>query len=298
MHNIDSHGVVIQDIQRMLQKFEEAKSWLESFGLNVTSARFQKYKKIIANKYLSDIFRGLTDIDVLWALAELYDILEIYQFLESADKNQIKSALKHVNSGPYLLSDEKNDGGTIHGRNFTFELYTAARFIRAGIAAEFVTDADINFIFEDAGILVECKRINSESNMENLISKAFEQIKKRCSVENNTFGLIAISISKLIWKIQKDLGQECYGDIEKIQKNMAIFANDFSYNLRSIYEDETPACIGIIFHYKVPFFRKENGFPVFINRFSYVPFTKHSFGHKKLSSSLSKALRSSVYKNG
>ena len=59
MHNIDSHGVVIQDIQRMLQKFEEAKSWLESFGLNVTSARFQKYKKIIADKYLSDKFDGV-----------------------------------------------------------------------------------------------------------------------------------------------------------------------------------------------------------------------------------------------
>jgi len=298
MHSIDSYGMMKKNIQGMLHEFEEAKSWLESFGLNVAPARFQKYKKIIAGKYFNDNVRELPDIDVLWALAELHDILEIYQFLEHADRSQIKAALKHVNSGPYLLSDEKNDGGTIHGRNFTFELYTAARLIRAGISAEFVTDADINFIVEDADILVECKRINSENNIESLISKAFEQIEKRCSVENDTFGLVAISISKLIWKVQENMGPGYYGDVEKIQRDMAVFAHEFSNNLRILYENETPACMGIIFHYKVPFFRRGNGFPAFINRFSYVPFTKHSVRHNEVSSSLSKALSVSVYKNG
>lgn len=298
MHNIDSYGMMKKDIQGMLNDFEKAKLWLESFGLNVAPARFQKYKKIITDKYFNNNVRELPDIDVLWALTELHDILEIYQFLEQADRSQIKAVLKHVNSGPYLLSDEKNDGGTIHGRNFTFELYTAARVVRAGIAAEFVTDSDINFIVEDADVLVECKRINSENNVEILISKAFEQIEKRCSVENDTFGLVAISISKLIWKVKVDLDQGCYGDIEIIQKNMAVFAHEFSNNLRVLYENKTPACMGMIFHYKVPFFRKENGFPVFINRFSFVPFTKHSVRHKEVSSSLSKALSLSVYKNG
>ncbi|MBV1911852.1 MAG: hypothetical protein KUG78_21340 [Kangiellaceae bacterium] len=298
MYNVDSYGVMKKDIQGMLNEFDEARSWLESFGINVAPARFQKYRKIIEGKYFKDNNKEVSDEDVLWALTELHDLLEIHRYLGSADRNQIKESLKYVNSGPALLADEKNDGGTIHGRNFSFELYTAARVIRAGIAAEFVTDADINFKVKEADVLVECKRIGSERNMEQLISKAFDQINKRCSNEKDTFGLVAISISKLIWRAKDDLGQGNYADIETMQRNFSAFAHEFSNNLRIFYEDKTPICVGMIFHYKVPFLRKENGFPAFINRFSYVPFTKHSIRHKQISLSMSEALSSSVYKNG
>ena len=103
--------------------------------------------------------------DKLWAYTELHDLVEIYENLGNLKSAKLLDLLKTVAKGPSLLREEGNSGGSIHGRNFTFELYTASRLARAEFTTTFDTESDVNFICKDKLIHVECKRVNSPDSL-------------------------------------------------------------------------------------------------------------------------------------
>ncbi|MFS6652685.1 hypothetical protein, partial [Staphylococcus aureus] len=96
-------------------------------GIKVNPTRFQKYKKVIEQslRASSAPYDPEEDFNLLWAIVELHDLLDIHQNLRQARDARIVESLRKVATGPTLLEDEQSDGGNIHGRNFTFELYTA-----------------------------------------------------------------------------------------------------------------------------------------------------------------------------
>ena len=293
---IDSHGLKNQKIVAMLEEYDQARIWLESIGVRVAVTRFQKYRKCIEHAFLKNSFKSPSDPEVLWALAELHDLLDIYLYLKPLDESRVNDTLKKIKGGPALLVDEKNDGGSVHGRNFTFELYTASRFMRGGLNVSWYSEADINLLVRGTNVHVECKRVVSEKNLEKLVEKALHQVDTRCSSCPNDRGIVALSISKLAWKAQQKLDIGCYSEVDTMQAVLAPVAQNFSKELTSRYLDYSKKNIGIMFHYKLPFFRKSNGEPAIINRFSYVPFSKKGTEDRLISDEFSKALKASVYK--
>lgn len=233
--------------------------------------------------------------DTLWAIAELHDLLEISKYLRDVEHEGIKNTLNWLKKGPSLLSGEPKDGGGIHGRNFTFELYASSRFLRAGLDVSYQSDADLNIVIANRLLHVECKRAVTENNLEGLIEKAIEQIDKSCEGNDTDRGVIALSLSKLFWMMQEELNQGNVADENELQSLLHPVSEKIAMDIKVRYATKSDNVLGVIFHYKMPFYRRSNGFPAFINRFSFVSFSELGTANKAISNELSNCLKKSVY---
>lgn len=288
MYLIDSFGRNIQTFDETIKKFEEAKSWLESKGIRVNSSRFQKNKKLLLKNSPSTTDQ---DFELLWANAELHDLSEIHSYLSNIDSSNLTDSLRKIVKGPVLLAQEKKDGGSIHGRNFSFELYTASRLAKAGYDVTFDTDADINFIKSEVLFHVECKRVISENNMDSLIEKAIKQIDKRCS--DNDRGIVAVSVSKLVYKAIQIGAKGSHADLEEMQEVMRPMVGKWSQLIQHHYSQRSSNVVGLILHYKMPLRDQKTGAAAFLNRFAMVPFNNGN-ENNILAYGISESLRSSV----
>lgn len=294
---MDAYGKKEQTIESMINDFDAANNWLKNVGVNISPGRFQSYRKKIDNALRQGKFFSpdAYDSDLLWAIAELHDLLEIYNNLKYFDCNVIKRTLWWLKKGPPLLAEEPRDGGKIHGRNYAFELYTASRFLRAGLDVSYQSKADINLTIMDTLIHVECKRSLSENNLEALIEKAINQIDNSCRNNSTHRGIVALSLSKYIWSVQQELSQGNVADEKNMRSLLHPVSQLIADEIRSRYSSSSDKVIGLIFHYKVPFYRKSDGFPACVNRFSFVPFSAHGSVNKAISDKMSEHFKQSMY---
>jgi hypothetical protein len=200
--------------------------------------------------------------------------------------------------GHHLLSEEKTDGKSVQGRNFTFELYTASRLARAGFDVTFDTDADVNFQIAGSMVHVECKRVNSPDNMHNLIDQAFKQVERRCQIPDDS-GLVAISMSKLVSIAleQESIDKGTYADFEELQQYMRVLVGKWGQLLHHHYSNKSKKCFGMILHYKMPFRDRKTGAVAFLNRFSLIGFRSTPENENRvnyLSSKLSNSIQSNI----
>ncbi|MBR9910421.1 MAG: hypothetical protein GYB33_08740 [Gammaproteobacteria bacterium] len=297
MSTVDAFGIKEKMFDDMVYEYEEAKQWLENLGVKIESGRFQSYKKLIVQSLRSGRFNSpdTNNADTLWAIAELHDLLEISKYLRDVEHEGIKNTLNWLKKGPSLLSGEPKDGGGIHGRNFTFELYASSRFLRAGLDVSYQSDADLNIVIANTLLHVECKRAVTENNLEGLIEKAIEQIDKSCEGNDTDRGVIALSLSKLFWMMQEELNQGNVADENELQSLLHPVSEKIAMEIRVRYATKSDKVLGVIFHYKMPFYRRSNGFPAFINRFSFVSFSEPGTINKAISNELSNCLKKSVY---
>lgn len=297
MNTVDVFRIKEKVFDDMVHEYEEAKQWLENLGVKIESGRFQSYKKLIVQSLRSGRFNSpdTSNTDTLWAIAELHDLLEISKYLRDVEHEGIENTLNWLKKGPSLLSSEPKDGGGIHGRNFTFELYMSSRFVRAGLDVSYQSDADLNIVIADTLLHIECKRAVTENNLKGLIGKAIEQIDKSCDGNDTDRGVIALSLSKLFWIMQEEFNQENVADENELQSLLHPVSEKIAMEIRVQYATKSDNVLGVIFHYKIPFYRRSNGFPAFINRFSFVSFSEPGTTNKAISNELSNCLKNSVY---
>lgn len=298
--SIDAVGKKEQMFEEMLNNYDNAKVWFEGLGIKIALGRFQSYRELIDQSLKDGKLNSpdVNDSDTLWAIAELHDLLDIYEYLNGLDPSIIKKTLNWLKKGPALLSDEPNDGGGIHGRNFTFELYTTSRFLRAGLDVGYHSEADVNISLLNTLIHVECKRAVTKSNIEDLIEKAIYQIDRSCKGNPSDRGLIVLSLSKLFWKAQEELNQGNVADESELQSLLEPISQTIAETISAKYCNKSENVIGLVFHYKVPFYRRSNGFPAIINRFSFVTFSAHGTNNRSISDKLSEHYKQSMYHSG
>jgi len=80
-----------------------------------------------------------------------------------------------------------------HSKNILFELEVAGSF-RKIFKDTYLDEPDIVVPFESGNVGIACKKIVSEKNFQNLLSKAVKQIKDN----NFIFGIVAINIDNLL----------------------------------------------------------------------------------------------------
>jgi hypothetical protein len=270
---IDGSKLHQRNFTDMLAQYEEAKAWMETLGIKVSRTRFQRYKESIEKSLQpsSAPYNLDQDQNLLWAIAEIHDLLDIHFNLKDMRDVRLVESLKKIIKGPTLLEGEKADGGSIHGRNFTFELYAASRLARAGFPIEFNTLADANFRVHGSQMHLECKRIMSENNMEDCIELACKQIATRCQDNQADRGIVAVSISKLVWKALRDAAPGVHADIAKIRPAMIASLDKWGPEITKSFKRFNQHTIAILLHYKMPFRRRPDGAPAFLNRFSVYP---------------------------
>ncbi len=178
-------------------------SWLSSVRATITGTRFEKILETlgdIVDYAANERFDELVDKygnAVLWtALSEAAQFRKIYKKIGHFRRHQLQQrAVRQITSGPFNSWDEDNDGGSIHGRNFLFELETAALFSVPGIKVTGFNDVD--FRFSKKTFNVQCKRPQSAARIEANVDKAISQIKKQIGYNQKKYGIIAINIDKL-----------------------------------------------------------------------------------------------------
>lgn len=290
MYLIDVFGRNEKSFDEVMDSYEEAKRWLEEKGIRVNPTRFEKNRKLIQKVGSANTEE---DFRILWANAELHDICEIHQRLATIDSARLTETLRKSVTGHELLSEERNDGGSVHGRNFTFELYTASRIARCGYEVTFDTDSDINFLEDGRLIHVECKRVVSENRLDALIVEAMHQIDKRCEDSPTDRGIVAVSLSKLVSKALNIEAKGTYGDLAEMQKVMRVLIGKWSQLIKLRYSALSVQTIGVILHYKMPLRDSKTGGTAFLNRFSMISFD-NSAENKVLEATFSSRMRESV----
>lgn len=187
----------------LLSDLTAMESWLNKVRAAITETRFEKILETLRDivDYARDErFDELVEKygnTVLWtALSEASQFRIVYKKFGHVSRNKLRQrTIRQITSGPFHNWDEESDGGSIHGRNFLFELETAALLAVPGIKV--IGFNDVDFRFSKKTFNVQCKRPQSEARIEANVEKAINQIKKQIGYSRKKYGIIAINIDKL-----------------------------------------------------------------------------------------------------
>ena len=135
--------------------------------------------------------------ELLWSMVESTEFIEATTALRDRNCEIPSSLLEMALKGPadpYL-----EDADSSKGRNAMFEITLAGRFASAGLDPVIGGEPDICFEFNSRNVLVQCKRVLSDSAVERRVNEARQlerDLRKR--LEPADCGIVAISVSKLI----------------------------------------------------------------------------------------------------
>ena len=180
-----------------LLKLQQACEWLQ-----IERGRALKYLRLLEE---FDSVDPLLDEHIL-AYYESYEIIELFQLWEKRInefpglKDKIQMSCKR---GPIISDDECVSSSSNRARNDAFGFVLAGRFLSAGISVENVdgissfpvrrySEVDFSFVWEGICFNVECKRIQSQTQLMKRVRKARQQLSQ---IEG--FGIIAIDCSVL-----------------------------------------------------------------------------------------------------
>ncbi|MGU9821045.1 hypothetical protein [Pseudomonas sp. LF090] len=187
------------------RKFMEACAWLDSLGIEYSRTRVGSYGKIFGAlaKHqqagtLETFYNEHSFESWVNAAHEVAEIVRIYEGLGEQSDPSLTVRLKNALKGQelYVLDSENRSG-----RDFSFELSTAAKFVRAGLTVDFGHDADLKVKMDGFTLFVECKRLKSIQKIQKRIKEGLSQLHKRyvkSEQPSTARGLLALSIGKTI----------------------------------------------------------------------------------------------------
>lgn len=187
------------------RKLGEACAWLDALGIEYSRTRVGRYEKIfgaLAKHQIAGTLDSFIDGHPLktWVNAahEVAELVRMYEGLSGQFDSSLIGRLKDSLKGQelYVLDFENRSG-----RDFSFELATAAKFVKAGLAVDFGHDADIKVQINGFTFFVECKRLKSAKKIKRRIKDGINQLNRRyVESENPTTarGMLVLSSGKTI----------------------------------------------------------------------------------------------------
>ncbi|EKZ98812.1 hypothetical protein D769_13406 [Cupriavidus sp. HMR-1] len=253
----------------LVERADGALKWLVSKGVRVDATRTQKLMKSISQ--MSDAVRSgkaqEPNLGQLWEISELDDLIQIATQLEHIDDPRFLATLAKVTGGPHLLEEEKTTGGSIQGRNATFELFAAARFTRAGLPALFKSDADATIETPLGAVALECKRIAAAEKLERNIGEAASQIMNRISNDGIKAGIVCVSLSRLVHQIALENRGNIFADTSEFRDMLRAMLASWGPAITAACGHLAPSVLAIGMHYKLPFIDKSTCAPTMLSRF-------------------------------
>ncbi|MNV09380.1 hypothetical protein D3C71_998690 [compost metagenome] len=244
-----------EKLSTTLKKYVEALNWLDSKGFNIGPSRLKRYQthyeSLIHNWGNETILEIVTNKNYASAIYEAYEVIEIKDKLEEIECKEVYESLKKSLSGVELYSDELSIAKPSSARNFSFELYMARYFKRAGYDLNFNTIADFNAHNAEDSIFVECKRPAKEETVGKNIENALKQSMKRF-IENdcrNQKGVAAIDLTALI---NPNLNFLVTDDINAVPAILKKSDNESSPEVKRHFDKYGEHCISVMFHWRVP----------------------------------------------
>ncbi|MFQ2636772.1 hypothetical protein ACK3ZK_18020 [Aeromonas caviae] len=186
-------------------KLYKACAWLDDLGIAFSRTRIGRYRELfgaLARCQLAGRLEAFYDeysfeswVNAAYEVAEL---TRIYEGLSGQVDQAFVSRLREAVKGQelYVLDSEHRSG-----RDFSFELSMAAKFVSAGFAVDFGHDADLRIPLNGLTLFVECKRLKSRQQIQKRIKEGVKQLHKRyvkSEGPNEARGMLAISIGKTV----------------------------------------------------------------------------------------------------
>ncbi|BBA33266.1 hypothetical protein sS8_1306 [Methylocaldum marinum] len=187
------------------RKLGEACAWLDALGIEYSRTRVGRYEKIfgaLARHQLAGTLDAFYDEHSFesWVNAahEVAELVRMYEGLSGQFDPSLIGRLKDSLKGQelYVLDSENRSG-----RDFSFELATAAKFVNVGFAVDFGHDADLKVQMNGFTFFVECKRLKSAQKIQRRIKDGLDQLHKRYVKSENPSmarGMLALSIGKTV----------------------------------------------------------------------------------------------------
>jgi len=246
-----------EELSSIIRKYEDALAWLSEKGLNIGPTRLNKYqthyRSLLENWGKETIREIINNKNYASAIHETYEVIEIKEKLEEFDCKEVHESLKKSLSGLELYSDDASSSKPSSARDFSFELFMARYFKRAGYNLNFNTVADFNAHDTDDSIFVECKRPAKEETVGKNIKKALKQSMKRF-IENdskNQKGIAAIDLTALLNPGQEFLVTD---DLDVISDALKEADKVYSPEVKRHFDEYGEHCLSVIFHWRVPVF--------------------------------------------
>ncbi|NQY50580.1 MAG: hypothetical protein HRT50_16055 [Colwellia sp.] len=280
-----------------LVKYQEALNWLETKGFNVKSSRLakyaQNYQKLLDN-WLEETFREkIENKSYSSSVYEIHEIIEIHKRLVEFDCKEVNESLKKVLSGVELYEEDGLKTKPSSARDFSFELYMASYFKRAGYNLSFNTIADFNASDSKDSFFVECKRPAKEETLGKNIEKALKQSVKRF-VSDSKFiqkGVAAIDISHLL-----NPNHEFYvvKDLNETSEYLKVADEVYSPIIKENFDKYGENCIAVILNWRLPLLHIPNQQLGLYNRVFSVPIFNPNSTSEEAFQRMSNKLKSSV----
>lgn len=219
----------------------KAIDWLREQGLNVNSSRY-----VAIMRDLGEFGTGQYPAELIWGMSEVDTLYRVY--LDVLKEQEIgKENVRKLLNGAKFLKEEKL-GASENSRNYLFELTLAGILSKSGAKIDFDTVADFKFSLPMGSIgYVECKRVSSETKLEDNIDEAYDQIQLRCT--ENDVGIVGIDISRLMWKHLKE--QLIVSSLQDISPYLKTVFNKITEHVTGRYRFNNS--VMIIGYYCIPF---------------------------------------------
>lgn len=284
-------------LTKTLERYTDALRWLKSKGLNVNATRLGKYtdhyQQLIDNWGRESFAQIAHNKNYASAIHEIHEIIEIKEKLSEFDCKEVYESLKKTASGLELYSNEVDCLKPSSARDFSFELYMARYFKRAGYTLNFNTIADFNAHDEHDSIFVECKRPAKEETIGKNIEKALKQAMKRFKVDDNRNqkGVAAIDITLLMNPNNEFMITD---NISEVSKRLREADDKISPPIKRFFDKYGADCISVIFHWRLPLIHTVEECVGLYERHFSVPIFSHGTSSEQVFNRMNEKLNSSV----
>lgn len=192
----------------ILIEYRLALKWMKTIGVKIDKGRTLHYERVI--RFWTEAYQTASFDECkkdfpqfVSSILEIHDFLYIYKVFRCKNALELEGLVITLNkavNGPIYLGDESPD--STKARNFLFEALVAARLNAPthGSTVNFNAESDVEIVFNENKISIECKRITSKKQINKNIKIASKQLEKslKKSRDSDHKGIIALDVSKLI----------------------------------------------------------------------------------------------------
>lgn len=184
------------------KELNEAICWLETLGITPNRGRFgiyQKSLKKLFSSYKDKNSKGDFVAEVN-AIYEVFDLIDIHRGLKENSSRELPELANFFQKGANCYSEENIGKSGNKPRNTAFELLVASKLGKSNIRTYLSQQSDVEGIFENNRMLIECKRLHSFNKIKANLDDAAQQLDEKISNPKHprTFGVIALDFTKLL----------------------------------------------------------------------------------------------------
>ncbi|SFM32542.1 PDDEXK family nuclease [Pelosinus propionicus] len=235
---------------RIMEQFNDAFKWIKDKNLKIELSRYSRYKRYIDDFYNKGNPEDILDLEAKFAklneaAQECIQMVQVYEAFKEVESNSLDERIEKIVSGQDFYNSVNRDD---QPRDFLYELLVAAMFKKNGYEIDFEQLTDVVAKKNNKTIYIECKRIKSDSKLEQNFSKACKQLNQIDKTEN-TYRLVFIDVYNCFADKLKDYE---YNDVFEITKEVKrVMAEHFGKPnnrlINRILDENIDNILGVVF---------------------------------------------------